>query len=183
MLRFCSRLPILVIAIGSAGCGTTSGAQPSGPVTPSRPVLATPMAADRGACPRAVLYVASTVAPVKQVLLAAQRLLARQRYSSQGTVYRLTPRNAPIDEVFRTALIGTPLDETQPGLIAIHRAGARLCGERTAQASWAIHYWIPVSVIVGTGAWTYIVKTRTGWRFWGNWCGAGKPRNWRNAYC
>ena len=183
MPRLAPALPLLVIAIGSAACGTTHDAQPTDPVTPPRLVLATPTAADREDCPRGVLYVGSTVAPVKQVLLAAQRLLARHRYPSQGRVYRLTPQNAPIDEVLRTARIGTPLDETQPGLVAIHRAGGRLCGERTAQASWAIHYWIPVSVIVGTGAWTYIVRTRTGWRFWGNWCGAGKPRSWRNAYC
>ena len=123
------------------------------------------------------------MAPVKQVLLAAQRLLARQRYGSQGKIYRLTPRNAPIDEVFRAAVLRGPLDETQPGLVMIHRAAARQCGEPTAQASWAIHYWIPVSVIANAGGWTFIVKTKAGWRFWGDWCGAGKPRKWRNTYC
>jgi hypothetical protein len=60
----------------------------------------------------------------------------------------------------------SPLDATQPGLVRMHRAAARQCGERIAQASWAIHYWIPVSVIVNTGAGTFIVKTKTGWRFW-----------------
>jgi hypothetical protein len=123
------------------------------------------------------------LAPVKQVLVAAQEFLARQRYASQGTTYRLTPQNAPIDEVFRVASYRSPLDTTQPGLVRMHRAAARQCGERIAQASWAIHYWIPVSVIANTGAWTFIVKTKTGWRFWGNWCGAGKPRSWRAHYC
>jgi hypothetical protein len=46
-----------------------------------------------------------------------------------------------------------------------------------------VHYWIPVSVIANAGVWTFLVKTRTGWRFWGDWCGAGKPRRWRNYYC
>jgi hypothetical protein len=137
----------------------------------------------RRGCPHAVLYDASSLASVKQVLLAAQRLLARQRYGSQGTVYRLTPRNAPIDEVLRLAVLHGPLDETQPGLVRIHRAAARQCGELAAQASWAIHYGIPVSVIASAGGWTFIVKTKAGWRFWGNWCGAGKHRRWQNTYC
>jgi len=109
--------------------------------------------------------------------------LARQRYASQGTFYRLTPRNAPIDEVFRLAAFHSLLDETQPGLVVLHRAAARLCGERTAQASWAIHYSIGVSVIANAAVWTFFVKTKRGWRFWGDWCGAGKRRKWRNSHC
>ena len=168
-----------LFALAAGGC---AGATPrTKTITPT--LVRSAQTTGRGGCPRAVLYDASSVAPVKQVLLAAQRLLARQRYGSQGKIYRLTPRNAPIDEVFRAAVLRGPLDETQPGLVMIHRAAARQCGEPTAQASWAIHYWIPVSVIVNAGAWTFIVKTKAGWRFWGDWCGAGKPRKWRNTYC
>jgi hypothetical protein len=45
--------------------------------------------------PPRLLYDQSTLAPVREVLVEAQELLARQRYASQGTTYRLTPRNAP----------------------------------------------------------------------------------------
>jgi hypothetical protein len=27
------------------------------------------------------------------------------------------------------------------------------------------------------------VKTRSGWRFWGKWCGAGQSKAWRRQYC
>jgi hypothetical protein len=41
----------------------------------------------------------------------------------------------------------------------------------------------PVSVIASAGGWEFIVKTRTGWQFWGNWCGAGKSQQRRTYYC
>ena len=182
MRRLVLTLPVVAMAITSASCGSTRTPRTLTPGADTSLASHTP-AASRRACPRGVLYEQSTVAPVKQVLLAAQALLARQQYGSQGTTYRLTPRNAPIDELFRTATLGGPEDATQPGLIRLHRAAERQCGERIAQASWAIHYSIPVSVIANAGAWTFIVKTRRGWRFWGNWCGAGKPRRWRTYYC
>jgi hypothetical protein len=172
----------VAIATASASCGTTRD-QSSDPTLSTKGAVPRLSGAGRFPCPRHVLSDESIVTPVSRVLAQAQRLLAHQRYGSQGSIYRLTPRNAPIDEVFRLAAIGGALDETQPGLVRLHRAARRQCGERTAQASWAIHYWIPVSVISNAGGWTFLVKTRSGWRFWGHWCGAGKSEKWRNYYC
>lgn len=135
------------------------------------------------ACPTAVLYAQSLRASIEAVTSAARQLLARHTINSQGTVYHLTPRNAPIDYVQRIATTGLRLDQTVPGLAALHRVAAASCGNRTAQASWAIHYRVPVSVIAGSGGFPFIVKTRTGWRFWGWWCGADKTPQWRKANC
>jgi hypothetical protein len=134
-----------------------------------------------------VLYRASYYAPIGQVLHAAQRALARETLNSQGTLYHLTPRNAPIDLVEH----GLAYDEKSmvlfnratPGALKILRAAEAQCGRRLAEASWVIHYDIPVSVIAGPGTYVFFVKTRSGWRFWGNWCGAGQSRAWRRQNC
>jgi len=123
--------------------------------------------------------------PISAVLHAAEQQLARQTMNTQGTVYHLTPGNALIDfiEWLGSGVLGHPLDETFPGLLAVYRAGVSACGESTTQASWAIHYSVRVSVIAGAGGWRFFVKTRRGWLFWGNWCGADKSLKWRNTYC
>jgi hypothetical protein len=137
----------------------------------------------RQPCPKRVLVRASQIASVSEVLQAAQNLLARQAINSQGTIYRLTPRNAPIDYVARVATSGTVFDQTIPGLLGLHRAAAAACGAATAQASWAIHYNVPVSVIAGSGGFPFLVKTAHGWTFWGSWCGANRSRTWRTSRC
>lgn len=133
--------------------------------------------ATRATCPGHVLYRASALASIQGVLHAAQRVLARQTIDSQGTTYRLTPRNAPIDYLQQ---LGT--DRTLPGA-AIHRVAAKLCGEQVAQASWAVHYELPVAVIAGSAGFPFFVKTRSGWRFWGYWCGAGRSAAWGRQNC
>jgi hypothetical protein len=169
-------LLLLTLAALAAGCASTSGRQRS-----QAPVSS---ATD---CPHGVLYRASTLAPIREVLGAAQRLLARETLNSQGTIYHLTPKNAPIDLVEHgLAYEGESnviLNRAAPGALKILRVGEAQCGLRTAQASWAIHYQIPVSVIAGPGAFPFFVKTRRGWRFWGNWCGAGRSKTWRRQYC
>jgi integrase len=135
-------------------------------------------------CPQGILAYKSTVTPIAEVLRSAQRLLAQQTFSVQGTTYHLTPRHAPIDFIMPLYLLRSPVsDEQVPGRATIHRAAARLCGERTAQASWAIRYELPISIIVGSAGYPFFVKTRTGWRFWGYWCGAGHSRAWRTEHC
>ncbi len=182
MVRASAILLLVASGMALAACGGTARSRSA--ETASQPQPATQSySTQRSSCPRGVLIDESTIAPVHEVLLAAQRLLSRREYGSQGTIYHLTPRNAPIDEVFSAATLGGPFDDTQPGLRAIHRVAALRCGRSTAQASWAIHYSIPVSVIASAGGWVFIVKTRTGWQFWGNWCGAGKSRQWRAYYC
>jgi hypothetical protein len=134
-------------------------------------------------CPKGVLADESSSTPVGVVLGAAQRQLGRRTINSQGTVYHLTPRNAPIDFVERVAAVGTGAGQTLPGLVDVHRVAVAACGKTLAQASWAIHYFIPVSVIAGAGRNEFIVKTRVGWRLWGYWCGADKPRGWGKTHC
>ena len=111
MRRLMLTLPLVAMTITSASCGSTGSPRPltSGA---GAPVASRTPAASRRACPRGVLNDQSTVAPVKQVLLAAQALLARRQYGSQGTTYRLTPPNAPIDEVF--ALQRSVAQKTRP---------------------------------------------------------------------
>jgi len=132
-----------------------------------------------------VLLAESSKASIADVLRAAERQLARETINSQGRIYHLTPRNAPITLLERIATIGngSPLDQRVPGLGAVHRAAVSACGIAIAQASWAIHYEIPIAVIAGLGPYPFFVKTRSGWRFWGSWCGADKPRQWRNSNC
>jgi hypothetical protein len=136
-------------------------------------------------CPTDVVGRDSMLAPVAEVLRAAQGELARMTLNTQGTVRHLTPRNAPIDFIERLATFGraAPLDKRVPGLVVTHRAAALACGEAMAQASWAIHYDLPFSLIAGQGGWQFFVKTGAGWRSWGNWCGAGQTRAWRSTYC
>ena len=135
-------------------------------------------------CPRQVDYEGSAQAPVAAALRAAQRILARGTINSQGRVYRLTPRHAPIDLIARIAIVGgSPLDRTVPGLLAIHDVAAKACGSRVAQVSWAVHYELPVSIIAGSAGYPFLVKIRGGWRFWGYWCGAGRSVAWRRRNC
>jgi hypothetical protein len=134
-------------------------------------------------CPKGVLANESASAPMAVVLRAAQQQLAHRTINSQGTVYHLTPRNAPIDFIERVAAVGTGAGQTLPGLVDVHRVAAANCGKTLAQASWAIHYYIPVSVIAAAGGNEFVVRTRVGWRLWGDWCGAGKPRGYRKTNC
>jgi hypothetical protein len=127
----------------------------------------------------------SLFTPVAEVTRQAERLLSHQTVETQGTLYHLTPRNAPIDLVasLDLALGLPPARITVPGIAVIYRHAAALCGKATAAASWTIHYPIPVSEISSAAGWRFLVKTRTGRRFWGNWCGAGKSASWRAANC
>jgi hypothetical protein len=138
-------------------------------------------------CPKGALYRASNIAPVSEVLRAAQRNLARGTLNSQGTIYRLTPRNAPIDLVEHGLAYENSsmkdFNRATPGALTILRAGMKQCGRRLAEASWVIHYDVPVSVIAGPGVYVFFVKTTSGWRFWGNWCGASQSKAWRRQYC
>lgn len=131
----------------------------------------------RTGCPQHVLYRASALASIHGVLNAAQRVLARQTTMSQGTTYHLTPRNAPIDYLQQ---LGT--DRTLPGA-TLRRVAAKLCGEQVAQASWAVHYDLPVAVVAGLAGYPFFVKTRSGWQFWGWWCGAGRSSAWGRQNC
>jgi hypothetical protein len=136
-------------------------------------------------CPTGVLYRASALASASDVLRAAERILARQTLNTQGHLYHLTPRNAPIKVVEQLGIFDphAPGRDVVPGLAAIYRAAVLTCGPQTAGASWAVYYPIAVSVIASAGGYSFLTKTRTGWRFWGFWCGAQKPVRWRNTYC
>jgi hypothetical protein len=132
-------------------------------------------------CPKGVLADESSSAPIAVVLRAAQQQLARRSINSQGTVFHLTPRNAPIDFIERVSAVGTGVGQTLPA--DVYRVAVANCGKTFAEASWAIHYDIPVSVIAGPGAYEFVVKTRVGWRLWGDWCGVGKPPGYRKSNC
>jgi hypothetical protein len=164
-----------ILAAIVAGCAATAGDKPGNHVI------------TRQSCPRSVLYRASTLAEGGVVLRAARRLLEPNVINSQGRLYRLTPRNAPIDLVARVTAVDSYVDmrfnRLIPGSLVIERAGASECGARTATASWAIHYGMPESVIANTGVYTFLVKTKRGWRFWGDWCAAGQSRAWRRKNC
>ena len=134
-------------------------------------------------CPENVLLTTSATAPVAAVVRAAQRQLAKRTIDSQGTRYQLTPRNAPIVFIAQIGASRSQEDRRTPGLLALHQRAASACGEQTAQASWAVHYDIPVATIAGLGGFTFFVATRAGWRFWGNWCGVGNSPRWREANC
>jgi len=169
------------IVLASAACGTD--ASPPTPARDASSARADYVKRERASCPQGVLARESVLAPISEVVRAAQRLLARQTIHRQGTDYRLTPRYAPIDYVARISIVGTGThDQMVPGLLTLHRAGVVACGEGVAQASWAIHYDITVAM-AGFGGWRFFVKTTTGWRFWGNWCGASKSRQWRKTNC
>jgi hypothetical protein len=148
------------------------------------PVKRTTATTARSSCPSSVV---KTNALVADVLRAAQRKLTTQAWNTQGTVYHLTPQNAPIDFIAQLYTTGIPaLDQ---GVVALHRAAASACGERTAQASWAIHYWVGVGISArpepGNNVYTFFVDTRNGWRFWGSWCDVGKSTRWlrANSWC
>src|SRR5439155_11251487 len=145
-----------------------------------------PVRVARVACPQSVDAAASTSTPVVDVLRAAQQRLAKQTFAGAlGKTYHLTPTIAPIDFIERVAILGNgaPLDQMIPGQIALHRLAASECGTRTANASWAIHDTIGVSVVAGLGDYSFFVKTVHGWRFWGSWCAATKSSHWRSTYC
>jgi len=133
-------------------------------------------------CPKSVVADESSSASIASVLRAAQQQLARRTINRQGTVFHLTPRNAPIDFIERVSAVGTGVGQTLPEP-DVRRVAVANCGKTLAEASWAIHYDIPVSVIAGPGAYEFVVKTRVGWQLWGDWCGAGKPRGYRKSNC
>jgi hypothetical protein len=166
-------LAAIVLAALAAGCGATRV---------NREVA--PSAAD---CPDGVLFQASANAPGGDVLRSAQRVLSRRTIHSQGTIYRLTPKWAPIDFVARVSAVesrrNVGYNRLIPGSLAIERAGSAQCGAHKAVASWAVHYGMPASVIANTGVYAFFVKTRSGWRFWGQWCGAGESAAWRRKNC
>jgi hypothetical protein len=138
----------------------------------------------RSGCPQRLAATASARAPVAEAVGAMQMHLSRLTINSQGRIYRLTPHNAPIDFVAQLGTVGSrTIDQRIPGLLTLHRAAAIACGEHTAQASWAFHYTISVAIIAGLGGYEFAAKTRTGWRFWGTWCGAGASAAWRQANC
>jgi hypothetical protein len=175
------RLVIVFLVVPAlVACGATVSRE-------SKPTTTLPAKHTRAGCPRGVLYRGSSFAPIHEVLHAAQRLLAHETLNSQGTIYHLTPRNAPIDFLQHglayEGSANVAFNRATPGALTILRAGEAECGLRTAQASWAVHYQIPVSVIAGPGAFPFLVKTRAGWRFWGSWCGAGRSKAWRRQYC
>jgi hypothetical protein len=178
MTRTLAVLLLLVVAAGAAACGSMQSR--SSTRQDRSPTRGAPFGVE---CPSGVLVRASILAPVSSVLHAAQRVLARQTITSQGTTYHLTPRNAPIDQVEQLAISHLERDRAVAGRVAIHRVAAAACGEKIAQASWAIHYQVPVSVIAGPGSFPFLVKTKAGWRFWGYWCGAGRTKAWRQKNC
>jgi hypothetical protein len=180
-LAVSARLVILLLVVPAlAACGAKVSRE-------STPTTFLPSKHTRMGCPSGVLYRSSSFAPIHEVLHAAQRLLAHETLNSQGTIYHLTPRNAPIDFLQHgLAYEGSAnvvLNRATPGALTILRAGEAECGRQAAQASWAVHYQIPVSVIAGPGAFPFLVKTKAGWRFWGSWCGAGRSQAWRRQYC
>src|ERR1700751_6155122 len=83
----------IVVAILAAGCATGS----------RQPLRETTSAA--ADCPRDVLFRESTFARVSDVLASAQRVLARSVITSQGRMYRLTPKWAPIAFVARVSAV------------------------------------------------------------------------------
>ena len=164
---------LVALALVLGGCGTSP--EKSSSATASE---------GRTRCPREILSRASSLAPMRQVLTAAQRLLAQQTIGAMGRTYHLTPRNAPIVFIAQIGLGVTSFDRRVPGLIPLNGRAAGLCGRKAAGASWAIHYEIPVApMITSADVYAFFVKTRRGWRFWGSWCGAGKPARWRRANC
>src|SRR5436190_11892158 len=151
-------LALTTVPLVALACGTTH-------LQPATQTSTTSSAA----CPSGVMSDASRLAPVGQVLRAAQRLLSKRTVSAQGRVYRLTPRNAPIRLIWQIG-IGVPtIDRREPGLLVLNRRATALCGKRIAGASWAIHYEIPVAPMISAAdVYTFFVKTHRGWRFWGD---------------
>jgi hypothetical protein len=143
--------------------------------------------ATQASCPKYVLYRASSLAPVAEALRAAQRSLARRTLMAQGVTYHLTPRNAPIVLIAHALAWegrgNVIFNRFVPGALTILRAGEAQCGRRVAEASWTIHYGLPVASVANTGVYRFFVKTRRGWRFWGDWCGAGQAPTWRRKNC
>lgn len=136
----------------------------------------------RIACPPSPARVTAQRLPV--VLAAAEKVLARQTTTVQGVTYRLTPRWAPIDFLASISIVGngSPIDRMAPGLLALHNLAASECGFKVAELSWAVRYSFP-TVIAGQAGYAFFTKTPSGWRFWGNWCGAGESPGWRKANC
>jgi hypothetical protein len=135
---------------------------------------------ERTACPTEVLW--RSVPNLPTVLTAAHQLLAKQTLEVQGRSYRLTPKYARI--VLVESLDGgeSPVYRQTPGLQTLYRLAEKACGARTAQVTWAINYTFP-TVIAGESAHVFFTRTRHGWVFWGDWCGAGQSSSWRHKYC
>lgn len=178
-----SRALIVCLAIVAVALFISGTANPGG-VTSQRTTLGSlsTMRAGQVSCPQHVLYRESSEAPVSEALHAAQSLLARVRFVGQGLVFHLTPSQAPIDHLVKLSPATSTYDQTMPGLVAISHVAAAACGESVAGASWALHYSIPGGMASNQG-FPFLVKTRTGWKFWGYWCGADKSRKWRDKYC
>lgn len=143
-------------------------------------------AAGRTACPTGVVLTARSA---DGVLRGAESVLAQKWVYTMHGRHHLDPRDAPIS-IVESIAISSPAssyDSRIPGLVALHRYAAGLCGERIAQASWAIEYWLPVyaatGYTVGATLYPFVVKTRTGWRFWGNWCGLAQSASFRAKMC
>lgn len=163
-------LGLLVIVIGVATIASAIAAH-----------TRTSAPATRSSCPHEVV---ETNLPVADALRAAQRKLAGLTINTQGTVYHLTPQNTPINFIAQLYTTGTRvLDQRTPGLLTLHRAAASACGERTAQASWAIHFQVGPAITASNDIYTFLVDTRDGWRFWGDWCGVSESAQWRRANC
>ena len=137
------------------------------------------------ACPHAVLRIESEFAPIADVLRQAQSLLAKRTVKAQGSIVRLTPQSAPMDivESLRSGSQGARNDSL-PGASAIYEAAKALCGARTAEASWAIHWDLPMLPAVTPGEYSLIVKTKHGWQFWGAWdCAGSWGKAWKKYWC
>jgi hypothetical protein len=171
---------VAVVAVALVVGGAASSQRPGRQVGSLGP--SSPTRTGQVSCPQRVLVVESLTTPVAEALHAAQRLLARQEVNRQGNVFRLTPAQAPIDYIAQLAIVRTVLDEMTPGRLAIHRVAAAACGEAAAQASWALHYPVP-GLTPSNQGYPFLVKTKTGWKFWGYWCGAGRSRTWYERYC
>jgi hypothetical protein len=167
-----------ILALVGAGCGANVVATVHHDAFPG---------AAKPHCPHGVMFRASQFAPVARVLSEAQRALARNTINSQGRIYRLSPTHAPIDLVEQVRAVesreNVGFNRLIPGALAIERTGAAECGAQVTNASWAVHYGMPESIIANTGVYTFMVETRRGWRFWGDWCAAGRTKAWRRKHC
>jgi hypothetical protein len=137
-------------------------------------------------CPTGVLV---AVRSADEVLRGAESALSQKWVYTMHGRHHLDPRNAPISLIESIAIFSpaSSYDSRVPGLVALHHYAAGLCGERTAQASWAVEYWLPTysatGYTLGLTLYPFVVKTHTGWRFWGNWCGLTQSASFRAKMC
>ena len=142
---------------------------------------------ERTVCPTGALLTAQSA---DEVLRGAESVLAQKWVYTGSGRRHLDPREAPIVMVESIATSSAAaFNRRIRGLVVLHRYAAGLCGERTAEASWAIAYWQPAVVStapayqVGVDIYTFVVKTRAGWRLWGNWCGLTQSASFRAKMC